>query len=157
MWYARVSRTSHTTCLLLALVFEVTNSLAVCASGLCFGKYLVIVDVEFLSCLVLCNRRFCVCSLFVLKRMSVIGSVLLCLRWRPSIWMFWCMLVSCDLISFMLYVSGSLLMHSQSRWSLSLCGKCIYMLAEVLWIVFVVLEEGIYIFLFFRRDYNASV
>ena len=36
------------------------------------------------------------------------------------------MLVSCDLISFMLCVSGTLLMHSQGRWSLSLCGKCMY-------------------------------
>ena len=52
------------------------------------------------------------------------GSVLLCLRWRPSIWMLWCMLVSCDLILFMVYVSGTLLMPSQGRWSLSLCGKC---------------------------------
>ena len=62
-----------------------------------FGMYLLIVDVDLLSCIVLCNRRFCVCLLFVLKRMSVVGSVL-CLRWRPSIWMFWCKLVSCDLI-----------------------------------------------------------
>ena len=36
------------------------------------------------------------------------------------------MLVSCDLISFMLCGSGSLLMHSQGRWSLSLCAKCMY-------------------------------
>ena len=36
------------------------------------------------------------------------------------------MLVSCDLASFMLCDSGTLLMHSQGRWSLSLCGKCMY-------------------------------
>ena len=58
VWYAGGSCTSHTTRLMLALVFEVTNFLAVCASGLCFGVYLVIVDVELLSCIVLCNRRF---------------------------------------------------------------------------------------------------
>ena len=34
VWYAGGSCTSHTTCLMLALMFEVTNSLA--ASGLCF-------------------------------------------------------------------------------------------------------------------------
>ena len=26
----------------------------------------------------------------------------------------------------MLYISGTLLMHIQGRWSLSLCGKCMY-------------------------------
>ena len=36
VWYAGGSCTSHTTCLMLALMFEVTNSLAICASGLCF-------------------------------------------------------------------------------------------------------------------------
>ena len=124
--YAGDSCTSHTTCLLLALVFKVTNSLEVCASGLCFGMYLVIVGVELLSCIVLCNRRFCECSFVVLRRMSVVGSVLHCLRWRPSILMFWSMLVICDLILYMLCVSGTLLMHRQGRWSLSLCGKCMY-------------------------------
>ena len=64
-------------------------------------------------------------SFCVLNRMSVVASLGCCLRWRPSTWMLLLIAVICVLMLLMLNETGTLLMHSQGRWSLISCGKCI--------------------------------